>query len=62
VPDRLEEAHDDADDEEVIGIGEETHAGDEHDLPMLGGDAGVVHFGEIVFAGVDCGGHGARTS
>jgi hypothetical protein len=39
--------HGDADDEEVVGIGEEAHAGDEHDLPVLGRDAGLVELGEV---------------
>ena len=65
VPDGLEQGHHDADDEEVVGVGEKAHAGDEHDLPVLFRDAGVVHFREVgwvVFAGVDCGRHGERPS
>jgi hypothetical protein len=42
VPDRLQHGHDDADDEEVVGVGEEAHAGDEHDLPVHGGGFGFV--------------------
>ena len=39
----LQDRHHDADDEQVVGVGEEAHAGDEHDLPVLTGDAGIVH-------------------
>jgi hypothetical protein len=32
----------DADHEQVVGIGEEAHARDEHDLPLKPGDMGVI--------------------
>ena len=51
MPHGLEQGHDDADDEEIVGVGEEAHAGDEHDLPMLFGDARVVHLGEVALPG-----------
>ena len=53
VPERLEEGHDDADDEQVVCVGEETHTGDEHDLPVLFGDSGVIHLVEVRLLGVD---------
>lgn len=31
----------------VIGVGEEAHARDQHDLPMFFGDPRVIHFGEV---------------
>ena len=42
VPLRLEDRDDHADDEQVVGIGEETHARDEHDLVLESRDLAVV--------------------
>jgi hypothetical protein len=53
VPEWLEEGHDDANDEEVVGVGEEAHAGDEHDLPMLFGESRVIHRGEVGWRGAE---------
>src|ERR1700679_539068 len=47
VPQRLQHAHHNANDEQVVGVGEEAHAGDEHDLPVHGGGFGFVEFAEI---------------
>jgi len=47
VPQIFAERHDDVNDEQVLGIGEEAHAGDEHDLPVMIGDFGVIRFRKI---------------
>jgi hypothetical protein len=47
LPLAFEQRHHHADDEEVIGVGKEAHAGDEHDLPVVLCDAGVIEFGEV---------------
>jgi hypothetical protein len=62
VPHRLEQGHDDADDEEIIGVRKESHAGDKHDLPVLFGDTRVVHFGTIIFSGIYRHGHGVAST
>jgi hypothetical protein len=38
----LDQHDHDADHEQVVGISEEAHARDEHDLPLEPGDLGVV--------------------
>ena len=43
--------HDDADDEQVVGVGEEAHARDEHDLVLEPADLGVVDRREGIGAG-----------
>jgi hypothetical protein len=42
VPLGLQQGHHDADDEQVVGVGREAHARDEHDLQLGLGDAGVI--------------------
>ena len=44
MPHWLEQRHDYADNEKVVGIGEKAHPGDEHNLPMFLRDARVIHF------------------
>jgi hypothetical protein len=60
VPKWLEQRHNDADDEEIVCVGEETHAGDEHDLPVIPGDLRVVHLAEVVSGSSVC--HGIPRS
>jgi hypothetical protein len=43
LPFMLEHLHHDTDDEEIVGIGEEAHPGNEHDLPMQAREARLVH-------------------
>jgi hypothetical protein len=57
VPLGLEQGDHDADDEEVIGIGEETHARDGHDLDLEPADLRVVQ--RIEKARLGCRRHGS---
>ena len=57
----LQDGYYHADDEEVIGIGEKPHPGDEHDLPVGAGDGGIVELTQEVSV-VGCVGGGAHSS
>jgi hypothetical protein len=51
-----------ANDEEIVGVGKESHPRNKHDLPMLAGDFCIVHFGEVGDGGRFHSGFRHRTS
>jgi len=53
----VQKRHHHADDEQIVGVGEEAHAGNEHDLPMQPAEFRLIHAFEDLCAGRKRGGH-----